>query len=96
MKANFKRLTVGDNRCRGRELHLAERSPIRVGSHIVMHAVAGLSEANRIPETNWWLNPKFILECSQWRVGVVGPVTPSATSQAWLLAGLFLSIFFEK
>ena len=35
----------------------------------------------RVPKSHWSLHAKFILEGSQGRGGVVGPVTPSASSQ---------------
>ena len=46
-------------------------------SHI---AVGG--EAKRIPEANWCLNPKFILERPQWRTSVEYPITISRSSKA--------------
>ena len=49
----------------------------------VLDAAVG-RESCRIPETDRILNAQLILECSQRRSGVVGPISPSAASEAVL------------
>ena len=49
----------------------------------VLHAAVG-GEASRVPKSDGILNTKLVLERSERRGGVVGPVTPGASGQAVL------------
>ena len=49
----------------------------------VLHATIG-SEACWIPETHWVLHSELVLERTQGRCGVVGPVTPGASGETIL------------
>ena len=49
----------------------------------VLHATIG-SEACWIPETHWVLHSELVLERTQRRCGVVGPVTPGASGETIL------------
>ena len=48
-----------------------------------------------VPEPNWVLNSKLILESAQRRSCVVGPVTPGASSQTILFMGTSLKSYHE-
>ena len=49
----------------------------------VLHATIG-RKACRVPESDGVLHTELVLERTQWRRGVVGPVTPGASGQTIL------------
>ena len=49
----------------------------------VLHATVR-GKSSRIPKSDWLLNTKLVLERTQRRVSVVGPISPGASGQAVL------------
>ena len=49
----------------------------------VLHATIG-RKACRVPESHGVLHTELVLERTQWRCSVVGPVTPGASGQTIL------------
>ena len=57
---------------------------------VLNRAIRG--ESGGIPKPDWFLHAKLVLEGTQRRSGVVGPVTPGASGQAVLTKAPLMSI----
>ena len=52
-------------------------------------------KTGRVPEAHWCLHTKLVLERTQRRGSVVGPVTPGASSQTILCGNDLLPLFCQ-